>query len=257
MTDKLSQTKAEALQAIECAKGILQQASTCVTVYQMIKNTVQPQQAELFEWFLETANLKWTSSLPGETPSDPAIDLLKLLDDDGGAEAVDLIQMLENGNGADSNYELLNNSFPVQVTPSDISTCRAKFGRMVTGIIDLYSNEGYSAEKYYATLWQVLDTMLSPYTDIEKGICLYIVTGDKRTPYWAMQPGLRMSDEDYQKVITTIVPAIRKMWFVLGLSNGQRTQTASQLLSVLEELETFEERTVLLSQLIGAIEKDD
>lgn len=245
MNDMLNQTKGELLITIKATKDVVEQAEICVNAYRVIKRTERPQQAHLLAWFLETAREKWFPPRPRNESLDTVDDLMSFFGDEDQEEADDEVLQDNASDVAET-----------KITIGDITVYQLKFEPLIAGIINLYSNEGYSVEQYYTTLWEMMESLLVSYTDMEKGICLYFVLRDKRTPYQRIQPGLRMSDEDYLAITEAIMPAMKKMWFILGLPSSQKTETASQLLSVLDELETIEEKSVWLSQLIGAIEKN-
>jgi len=239
------------LKGIQAARSPLERAAVCMEAYQTLCGMEEP--VELFSWFVETADLAWHHKVKSEYAREreeaQVSKLLKLLREKGIEGKKDGVLTVYGGEEAVPERPKLPASL--------MSQCKAKFGHMVEGIIDICTMEGGPEAAYYTKLWSMLRTLLDAYTKEEQGACLYFVIFDERIPYWDIEPGVRMDNSEYQRIVKKIKPELRKMLYVLNLPAGQRTETASRLLRVLDELSDFNERTVFLSQLIARIEPDD
>lgn len=130
-----------------------------------------------------------------------------------------------------------------------------RYRRFAQGIIDLNSDKGLSETEYYERVWKSLALLLTDASDEEKGACLYAFLLDKRTPYFKINPGMRMSEATYQKEMKRISDDIDKARFILNLITQQKTETASQLLELVEKTDSKEGKVVLFSRILAMVQK--
>lgn len=225
-----------------------------------IINSIEPaRQPELFRWFLETADDIWFANPPEEQDDSSARNkvLSKVF---GEADAAKLLELLDDpAEMSNDQSDPVGHSIPpdASLTTTDVTRCRAKYMRSVSGLVDQYSNENYPAREYYRLLLTAFDSLLSDCTVEEKGICLYTILIDKRTPYQEVPEGLHMPFEDYWRIIESIQPSIQKMRFILELRYTYQTEPASQMLSVLESLDSREKKTAFLCALMSELQPDE
>ena len=250
MSNELDLQKEELLQMIQQAGDLTTQASVCVVAYKMIQKIDASMKASLFAWVVETANLVWgEKQSPKEPTAEKLLDLLAQQTKIPAAEALELFQDL------DENLDTLTLASSISsyhVTMDDLSRYVTKFSNLIIGAIDLHFNEEYMPEIFYAKLWETLDLLLTPCTDIERGVCLQLVIGNIRMPYQVIRRGIRMEEEEYKEITKTIMPQLLKMSYVLHLRASQRTESASRVLWILEELKDEKQKTVFLSSLMSA-----
>ena len=227
--------------------------------YQVINTVESMNQPTLFRWFLETADDIWFTNPPQEQ-DDLSVRNMMLSQMFGEADAAKLLGLLNDpAEMSDDQSNPAGHPIPpdAALSPADVTRCRAKYSRSVTGLVDQYSNENYPAQEYYRLLLAAFDSLLSDCTAEEKGICLYTILIDKRTPYQEVHKGLCISLEDYQQIIESIQPSIQKMRYALTLRNTYPTEPASQLLFILEGLKSDEEKTVFLCALMSELQPDE
>ena len=70
-------------------------------------------------------------------------------------------------------------------------------------------------------------------------------------PYFQLANGIKMSNEDYQSISERLFLKISEINFILNSDFDQKTEQCSLLLTVLDSCKDLEERSVLLSQLLG------
>ena len=131
-----------------------------------------------------------------------------------------------------------------------------KYKKLVVGLIDLFSSNGYTEKFYYEKIWDGLNTLLSDATDEEKGYCLYTIAFDRRTPYYEMPLGLKLSDEKHKEIVDTVRFSMQKAAFVFSLSGVYKTETTSRMIHLLEELDSIEQKSVFLAFLFYRIEQE-
>lgn len=259
MSTMLEAKKTKLLQKIKWPQESIQRASVCVDSYQVIKTIDSEHQPEFFQWFLESADSIWFSDTPQEQDN---LSKRKYILNQvfGESDAVKLLELLQEDTSGTLNIEPNSTTVPIpadtQLSREDIARCRVKYNRSVIGLIDLYANEGYSAQQYYRTLWNQFNNLLSSCTEIEKGICLYFILCDKRTPYYDISKGLYMTQQEYQSVVKSIMPSIQKMQYVLASRCCCPTEPSSRLLFILQELKDDKEKAVFLSELMDEMQPD-
>lgn len=232
----------------------------CVDAYQVIEAIDTKYQLELFQWFLETADDVWFTNPPQEQEDSSIRNMMlnKILGESDAAKLLELIQADPIGmSHAESDSAARPITPDAKLSAADVTSCCARYSRCVSGLIDRYSNEGYPAQEYYRLLLTAFDSLMSDCTAEGKGICLYTILIDKRTPYQEVPKGLCMSAKAYRHTIKSIQPSLEKMRYVLVLRNTYPTEPASQLLNILENLESDEEKTVFLSELMGELQPDE
>ena len=259
MKHDLVKIKEGLLRKMKASKEKTERASVCISAYKSIESVEENLKIELLAWFLREADSIWFPVRPEQAKPDLRMETAGNHDDEVSEDRIlELIDSIKSSEySSDGVLEKDSSEVEVLVTEEELSVCRAKLDQLIKGIISLYSNEGYTEDDYYKHLWEMLEKVLSPFSEKEKGTCLYSVVCDKRTPYYAVMRGLRMSNDDYQKIINAILPSMEKMWFVLGLRTAQKTETASQLLSIMDELESNEYKTVFLSQLLESVKSNN
>ena len=64
-----------------------------------------------------------------------------------------------------------------------------------------------------------------------------------------------MENEVYQDMLDKLKPMIRKARFILFTPTDQKTERASRILKVLDELGDESEKAVLMAQVLGMIDR--
>ena len=252
MSDELSLQNKELFQAIRQAENLPAQASVCVAAYKaLLEETEASRQAELLALFIKMAKPVWIKiQSPQGAPTE---QLLELLNQQAGTPVEGTFELFQKPGRNLDTPTLTPHVSLHQVSMDDLSRCIAKFRSLITGVLELHFNEGYAPEEFYTKLWETLAPLLAPYTDIERGICLLLVVGDGRMPYQAIPRGTRMGEEEYQEIKNAIMPQLLKLSYVLHLPTSQRTESASRILWILEELEDEKQKTVFLSSLMSGL----
>lgn len=132
----------------------------------------------------------------------------------------------------------------------------SKYKRVAQALIDLSVGKGYKEKEYYSELWMNLSTIMASRSETEKGACLYAILIDNRTPYFMIAPGLQMSNIEYKEEIRKLKKEIDAVRFVFNLKNTQRTETASQLLDIIEKTESRMSKVVLLSRILAMVMRE-
>lgn len=130
-----------------------------------------------------------------------------------------------------------------------------KFKKLVHGLIDIFSPNGYAEQLYYQKLWDGFGVFLTDASEEEKGYCLFETALDRRTPYYELPLGLKMSNEKHDEIVDIIRPSIRRLNFAFNLHGSYRTETTSRMVHLMEELSDLEQKSVFLSYLAHRYEQ--
>ena len=218
------------------AHSTIQRVSVCVKIYKMLELS-ETSADILLQLALQTEELWFSDDKEERKSSSRVSSLISLLREYG-----------EENNAENS---VLDNEENNGITMEDIKYYLPRYRNLTNALIDHVIRNGYSEKEYYEKFWKDLSFLMESANEVEKGICLYAFLLDKRTPYYSIQPGIRMTNEKYKAEIDKIISEIVKMRFVLNQNNRQKTETASQLLRIMDQLDSYESRVVFLSQLIG------
>jgi len=174
------------------------------------------------------------------------------------SELEDLISKFKRDDEVDgaANHAGLDEN-DLQVNDEDMIMYLTKYRGIVSGIISLLSSYGYAKEEYYQKLWEAFSHLISQDNPTANGAILYAFLQDSRTPYCEVGPGMRMSDDEYRKVLVKIQPQTDKIRFIFNVDSSQKTETASRILSAMNELKSTKDKTVFLCQVIEYVREND
>lgn len=127
---------------------------------------------------------------------------------------------------------------------------------LANGIIKNLLFRNLSKETFYQRLWQSLfseNSVLSE--EKEKIFALGYLWQDKRIPYYNFGEGIKMSNEEYQKIRKDKKTILDKIDFVLSLDVFQKTQRSSLMLELLEESGSDNEKAVVMSHILDSVQQ--
>ena len=130
-----------------------------------------------------------------------------------------------------------------------------KYLKLVQGLIDIFSIDGYTENLYYQKLWDSMEAFLRNATWEEKGFCLYVIALDRRTPYYELPPGLKLSNERYKEIVHEIMPSIQKSRFAFHLKHCYKTELTSRIVHLLENLDNIEQKSTFLAIFLHRCEE--
>lgn len=216
---------------ISSAESRTQKIYVCMQIYKMAEISDQP--GAVLSEFAESAKKPWFANKQ-ERRED---------------EIEELLSEMESG-AVEKKENLAEKSIEEIVSDSDIPFYLSKYKKLVVGLADYYSMQGYGKSDYYQKLWSAFSAIIGVAEDVEKGVALFLLLQDMRTPYYDLGVGVRMSNEQYKEISQAMSSQIEKILFAFSLTNSQRTELASRILVVFDEVKTREEKVVLLSHLI-------
>lgn len=114
--------------------------------------------------------------------------------------------------------------------------------------------ENMDEKDFYDELWKkgIQNNPLFEQED-EKIYALYCVWMDRRIPYYKLDMGIRMPNEEYKEITVKNEARIRKAVFVINSDFSQKTERASLLNKILDESKSESEKAVILAQILDAM----
>ncbi len=124
------------------------------------------------------------------------------------------------------------------------------YGKIIDGTLEALLKKQYEKEKFYHELWKFIEE--NPLLDTKKlkAFALFYIWVDIRLPYYVLDDGIKMSDDDYQNVCQKLSEDIKKARFILHVPTEQKTERASRIVKLLENLQDDKEKAVLMSQIL-------
>lgn len=141
-----------------------------------------------------------------------------------------------------------------------LNELKSQYGEYVNNLLKTllrkaYLN-GWDKNQFYSALWRSLtqgDMLAS--TD-EWAFGLYYTLIDRRIPYFQLEVGTKMGQEEFEELLEANKDLIQKNKFVLVFPFEQKTEEASIILNDLEKLEDSKAKVVVLSMILNNLRKE-
>lgn len=222
---------------IASSRNLPQKVSTCTQVFLNAESSDYPE--ELIRDFAMNASIAWFPK-KSEKKSQETQD----------SEVEDLLSALEAEEKVSEKFDSEELRTNALLNVSDISFYMNEYSKLVEGFIDYYSTQGYDEIEYYTTIWSAFSKVISGVSNSEKGIILFLFLRDQRTPYYNLGKGRRMSNEQFDAISARLNKQIDHLLFAFSLNDGQKTELASRVLTILDRIELQEDRLVFMCHLI-------
>lgn len=132
---------------------------------------------------------------------------------------------------------------------------REEYGKMIDGYLTALIHKNLPEIQFYENLWEVVNNDMILSEKKQKIFALYYIWIDARIPYFQLEAGFKMSNEEYKRCSENMLPLILKTRFALVAPTEQKTERASRILGMLNELKTEKEKIVLMSHIIEIKDK--
>lgn len=153
---------------------------------------------------------------------------------------------------ADSLEEVDEEDDPTEL---DLMQFEYRCGTLVEGILDNLICERPGEDDFYCALWTAIQESQYFEQKKEKAYALYEVWTDGRIPYYKIEEGIRMNDEEFREIGIRNIDKISKIIFILNSKFAQKTERSSQIIRVLDSLESEKDKAVILAQIMAMVDK--
>lgn len=129
-----------------------------------------------------------------------------------------------------------------------------KIKETINIIVDNLTAKNLRENDFYSKLWEtIIDGTLFA-SDIDRICAIICLVRSSKIPYYWLQEGMRMDDEEYVNTTRSLISNIKKAIFILNMNTEQKTEKASRVFDLLEELSDRKEKVVFLSNIINLFE---
>ena len=136
-------------------------------------------------------------------------------------------------------------------TEEEIDDYENIYGKNIDGMLEALLKKGFSHEEFYQKLWKGIQENPILQGEKEKAFAFFYVWIDVKMPYFELEPGLAMSNNEYINIKKEIAEEIKRVRFVLNVPTKQRTEQASRLVKMLEQLQDERQKAVLMAQILN------
>lgn len=127
----------------------------------------------------------------------------------------------------------------------------ASYGKLIDGSLEALLRENLPAPEFYGRLWNVIQNNTILVSEKQKAFALYYIWIDARIPYFELEEGLTMSNKEYRDYIMQYEEILKKARFILFTPTNQKTQRASRVVTLLEEMPDDRAKAVLMAQILN------
>lgn len=147
------------------------------------------------------------------------------------------------------------NEVKAYFTASQIQELEKEYGSLVEGILNKLVLKHLDKTVFYRELWKsVIESDLFFEKEKHKIFALFRIWSDGKIPYFQISDGMKMSDEEFTKIIKEKEELLHEIVFVMNCKFEQKTELSSILLNILERCKDEKERAVVLAHIINCSE---
>lgn len=139
--------------------------------------------------------------------------------------------------------------FPLDV----FSRINKEIGNLGLRVLDNLIRQKPSEADFYKSLWDKLcDGTLLPDREAQVAFLSWLWV-DTRTPYYQIEGGCKMESGEFNRLRDEIWPFIKRALFILSAPLEQKTERASLLMKLADEIKDERARTVYWAYIIGGL----
>jgi hypothetical protein len=159
---------------------------------------------------------------------------------------------------ADAEYGYMKADLPLTGDLRDkFDDYSIKYDSLIESIVNFTSLKGYDERHYYQELWSNVEIFLQDASVEEKGYCLHMILWNARSPYYKLPDSVRISDNQFHEIIDSIKSSLKLLTFAFEIYKSQQymSELTSRIVILLEQLDTFDQKTVFLVCFMNQLRK--
>lgn len=134
-----------------------------------------------------------------------------------------------------------------------VSLIRNDITQLGNRIVENLVQQRLPEEMFYKSLWdKICDNTLLPDQAAQTAFLACLWT-DPRIPYYQVEEGCTMDNDEFDRITEKIWPILKKVYFILSIQLAQKTQRASLLMKLADEIDDEKERTVFWAYVIAVL----
>lgn len=149
---------------------------------------------------------------------------------------------------------------PNSIPEKEFLGLRNSYGSYVDELLSATLKKGYQMgldeDDFYRLLWNNIVSSNIFVSDTEQAFALYYMVIDRRLPYFYLDHGVTMENEEFKKYMKQNEYAIRRIRFILYNEFSQKTEESSLLIKELNQLDGSEDQIVVMAALLDTLRDD-
>ena len=137
---------------------------------------------------------------------------------------------------------------------NDLDQLRKRYASLVDDLLEIILTDNPPAPEFYARLCALLDNPALA-DDRARAFALHWILVDKRVPYFQLDEGLRVSNEDWRALSVKLQTERAKLRFILASDFEQKSEEADLVLRVLDDFGGLE-KVRLMGSLIWELREE-
>jgi hypothetical protein len=147
------------------------------------------------------------------------------------------------------------NSVNTYIDKKDFDELMVKYAAYVYSFLKLLIELRLPTNSFYTKLWDFIDKDPLLQTKESRAFALSIIWNDVRLPYYEFEKYENMDQEEFINLRNEIALEISKARFALYLPCEQRTETAANLVKIIDGIEDEKKKQVLVAAILAYDEK--
>ena len=126
------------------------------------------------------------------------------------------------------------------------------YSEVVDAMFEQLLEKNLPEEDFYTKLWEMINQSPTFEDENAKIFAFFYIWIDVRIPYYQLDNGLAMSNEEFRELSDSLITNIQKARFIMRTTMfKQRTSRASVLLDLLDSVSEEKERVVLMAHILS------
>lgn len=140
------------------------------------------------------------------------------------------------------------------ITEQERLELKKLYAKTIDAVFDSLIAQNEPSGVFYQRLWTAVNSPIFP-DDKAQAFALYWVMIDRKIPYFQVEPGMKMANEEFKKRLSELRNDRVKIRFLLERDFSQRTEQADLILKVIQNASEMD-RPVLMAYLIAIARMD-
>lgn len=167
-------------------------------------------------------------------------------DKDNG-EALDNLIIFLNSEESSDDSIVIEEFHPKEQYESALNEVFKFMNNVVNNLVTANPDE----REFYLSLLEKINDDTIFETDIKKSLAIMSLKASVKIPYYKLDEGLKLGEDDYRKLIDDNLTAVRKSLFIVNSGLEQNTEVASLLLSLIKEQKSDKVKAVILANVLS------
>lgn len=128
--------------------------------------------------------------------------------------------------------------------------------QVLNSLIKKSYREGYSTRQFYHNIWAAFVNGGVVTQDKEFAFAIYYTVIDRKIPYFVLEWGLKMNNQEFANCMYENREVIAKLRFILNHDFVQKTEEASLLIKEIIKLEKFEDQVIAMVAILSSLRNE-